>query len=79
MVKEFNECTIQADKQVDTIIDSKEHVDERNQLRNASAEPVYVINDSEKLVVDGINPRSDPSVATHTTNGISDTDTTEGI
>ena len=27
MVKEFNECTIQSEKQVDTIIDSKEHVD----------------------------------------------------
>ena len=79
MVKEFNECTIQSDEQIDTIIDSKENIDTRNWLRNDSTEQVDVINDSKKLVVDGINPRSDPSVATHTTNGISDTDTTEGI
>ena len=32
-----------------------------------------------KLVVDGGDPKSDPSVATHTTNGISDTDTTNKI
>ena len=60
MVKEFNECTIQSDKQVDTIIDSKEHVDARNWLRNDSAEQVDVINDSEKLVVDGSDRKSDP-------------------
>ena len=79
MVKEFNECTIQSDKQVDTIIDSKEHVDARNWLRNDSAEQVDAISDSEKLVVDGSDPKSDPSVATHTTNGISATDTTNRI
>ena len=38
-----------------------------------------MINDSEKLVVDGNDTKSDPSVATHTTNRISDTDTTDGI
>ena len=38
-----------------------------------------MLNDSEKLVVDGSDPESDPSVATHITNGISDTDTTNGI
>ena len=48
MVKEFNECAIQSDEQVDTIIDSKEHVDVRNWLRNDSAEQVDVINDSKK-------------------------------
>ena len=76
MVKEFNECTIQSDKQVDTIIDSEEHVDVRNWLRNDSDEQVDVINDSEKLVVDGNGPKSDRSVSTHTTNRISATDTT---
>ena len=30
MVKEFKGCTIQSDKQVDTAIDSEEHVDSRN-------------------------------------------------
>ena len=79
MVKEFNECTIQSDEQVDTIIDSKEHVDVRNWLINDSAEQVDAISDSEKLVVDGSDPKSDPSVAAHTTNGIPDTDTTNGI
>ena len=79
MVKEFNECTIQSDKQVDTIIDSKEHVDARNWLRNDSAEQVDVINDSEKLVVDGSDPKSNPSVATHITNRILATDTSNGI
>ena len=57
MVKESNECTIQSDKQVDTIIDSDEHVDARNWLRNDSAEQVGVINYSKKLVVDGNNPK----------------------
>ena len=52
MVKEFNEFTIQSDKQFDTIIDSKEHVDARNWLRNASAKQVDVINYSKKKVVD---------------------------
>ena len=52
MVKEFNECTIQSDEQVNIIIDSKEHVDARNWLRNDSAEQVDVINNSKELVVD---------------------------
>ena len=30
MVKEFNECTIQSNEQVDTIIDPKENVDARD-------------------------------------------------
>ena len=79
MVKEFKGCTIQSDKQVDTTIDSEEYVDARNWLRNDSAEQVDVISDSEKLVVDGSDPKSDPSVATHTTNGFSATHATNGI
>ena len=67
MVEKFKGCTIQSDEQVDTIIDFKEHVDARNWLRNDSAEQVDVINESETLVVDGSDPKSDPSVATHTT------------
>ena len=58
MVKEFNERTIQSDEQADTIIDSEEHVDARNWLRNDSGEQVDVINDSEKLFVDGNNPKA---------------------
>ena len=38
-----------------------------------------MLNDSEKVVVDGSDPKSDPSVATHTTNGFSDTRITNGI
>ena len=79
MVKEFNKCTIQSDEQVNTIIDSKEHVDARNWLRNDSTEQVDVINDSEKLVVDGSDPKRNPSVATHTTNVILATYTVNGI
>ena len=67
MVEHFKGCTIQSDKQVDTIIYSKEHVDTRNWLRNDSVEQVDVINESEKLIVDGSDPKSDPSVGTHTT------------
>ena len=36
------------------------------------------MSDSEKLVVDGSDPKRDPSVPTHTTNRILDTDTTNG-
>ena len=79
MVKEFKRCTIQSDEQVDTTIDSEEHVDAGDWLRNYSAEQVDAIIDSEKLVVDGSDPKRDPSVATHATNGLSDTDTTNGI
>ena len=79
MVKEFNACTIQSNEQVDTIIDSEEHVDARNWVRNDSAEQVGVINDFNKLVVDGSNTKSNPSVATQTTNGFSGTDSTDGI
>ena len=79
MVKEFNECTIQSDEQVDTTIDSKEHVDARNWLRNNSDKQVDAISDSKKLVVDGSNPKSDPSVATHITSRIPDTHTSNRI
>ena len=79
MVKEFNECTIQSDKQANTIIDSEEHVDARNWLRNESAEQVDAKKDFEKLVMDGNDPKNCPSVATHATNGISDIDTNTGI
>ena len=79
MVENFKGCTIQSDEQVDEIIDSEEHVDARNWLRNNSAEQVDVINDSEKLDMDGSYPKSNPIEATDTTNGISATDTTKGI
>ena len=79
MVENFKGFTIQSDEQVDTKIDSKEHIDARNWLINDSAEQVDVTNDSEKLIVDGSDPKSDPSVATHTTNRILATDTTNGI
>ena len=79
MVKEFNECTIQSNEQVNTIIDSKEHVDAMNWLRDDSAEQVDIINDSRKMVVYGRDPKSNTSVATYTTNRISATDTTNRI
>ena len=79
MVEIFIGFTIQSDEQVGEIIDSEEHVDGRNRLRNNSAEQVDVINDSEKLVLDGSNPKIDPNEDTHTTNGISATDTTNRI
>ena len=79
MVKEFKGCTIQSDEQVDKIIASEEHVDVGNWLRNDSAKQVHTIIDSETLVVDGSDPKSDPSVATHTTNRILDNDTTNRI
>ena len=60
---------------VEDISDSKEGVEDRND----SAKHVDVLNDSEKLVVDGSDPKSDPSVATHTTNGILYIATTNGI
>ena len=40
---------------------------------------VDAIIDSDKLVVDGSDPKSDPRVATHTTNRILATHTTNGI
>ena len=81
---------IDSDKQVDEINDSEEQVDARNWLRNDSTEQfdaiinnsdkqVDTIRYSEKLVVDGSDPKSDPRVATHNTNRISDTHTTNGI
>ena len=79
MGKEFKGCTIQSDKQVDKIIDSEEHVDARNWLRNNSAKQVDAISDPKTFVMDGSDPKSDPSVATHTTNRILATDTTNGI
>ena len=42
-------------------------------------EQIDAISDPEKLVADGSDPKSDPSVVIHTTNGILDTDTTNGI
>ena len=79
MVESFKGCNIQSYKQVDEIIDSEEHVDARNWLRNDSAENVGVTKDSKTLVVDGSDPKSDPSVATHTTNRIAATYTTNVI
>ena len=64
---------------MDTTIDSEEHVHVRNWLRNDSAKQVDAISDSKKLVVGGSDPKSDPSVATHNTNGISITDTNNGM
>ena len=51
----------------------------RNWLRNNSAKQVDAISDSDKLVVDGSDPKSDPRVAIHTTNGFSATHTTNRI
>ena len=79
MVEIFKGCSIQSDKQVDEIFDSKEQFEARNWLRNDSTEQVDVLINSENLVVDGSDPKIDPIVATHTTNRISDTDTTIGI
>ena len=79
MVENFKGCSIQSDEQVDEIVDSKEQFEARNWLRNDSTEQVDVLNDSKKLVVDEIDPKSDPIVATNTTNRISDTNTTIGI
>ena len=47
MVKEFKGCTIQSDEQVDTTIDSEEHVDARNWLRNDSNEHIDAISYSK--------------------------------
>ena len=38
-----------------------------------------MLNDSENFVVDGSDPKIDPSVATHTTNVISSTYTTNRV
>ena len=70
MVKELKRCIIQSDEQVYKTIDSGEHVDAMNCLRNDSLRQVDTISDSKKLVVDGSDPKSHPSVATHTTNVI---------
>ena len=59
----------------DDIRDSKKGVEDRND----SAEQVDVFNYSENLLRDESDPKSDPNVATHTTNRISATDTTNGI
>ena len=69
MVNGFKGCTTQSDELVDTKIYSKEHVDVRNWLRNDYAEQVDAISYSKKFVMDGSNPKSNPSVATHTING----------
>ena len=57
MVENFKGCTIQSDKQVDKIIASDKHVDVRTWLRNDSAKKVVAISDSERLVVDGSDPK----------------------
>ena len=49
MIENFKGCTIQSDNQVDKIIDSKEHVDPRNWLRNDSAEQVDAISYSDMI------------------------------
>ena len=79
MVENFKGCSSQSDEKVDTVIDSKEHDDARNWLQNDSTEQVDVTNDSEKLVVDGSDPKNNPSKSTHTTNRTSATSTTNGI
>ena len=50
-----------------------------NWFRNDSTKQVDAISDSKRLVVDGSDPKINPSVATHTTNGISATHITNGI
>ena len=75
MVENFKGCSNQSDEQVDDISDSKEGVEDRND----SFEEVGVLNDSENLVVDESDPKSDPILATHNTNVISATNTTNGI
>ena len=79
MIESFKGFTIQSDEQVEKIIDSEEHVDARNWLRNDSAKQVDAISDSKKLVVDGSDPKIDQRVANHTTNAISATETTNII
>ena len=46
-VEIFKGCSIQSDKQFEEIIDSEEHVDAKNWLRNDSSKQVEVTNDSE--------------------------------
>ena len=75
MVEKFKGSSIQSDKGVDDISDSKGRVEDRND----SAEQVDGLNDSENLVVDGSDPKSNANVATHTTNGVSASDTSNGI
>ena len=64
MVEIFKGCSIQSDKQVDDISNSKEGVEDRNE----SFKEVDVLNDSENFVVDGSDPKSDSNVDTHTIN-----------
>ena len=75
MVENFKGCSIQSDKQVDDIRDSKEGVEDRSN----SFEEVDVLNDTEILVVDGSDSKSDLNVATHTSNKNVSTYTTNGI
>ena len=79
MVENFKGCTIQSTINDDKLIYSEEYVDARNWLRNDSAKHVDAIGDSDKLVVDGSNPKTDPMVATHTANRISAKHATNGI
>ena len=60
---------------LDNISDSKEGVEDRND----SAKQFDVLNNYEHVVVDGSDPKSYPSVATHISNLISVTNTTNGI
>ena len=59
IVQNFIGRSILSDKQDEKIVDSKEQVGASNWLRNDSDEQVDVLNDSEILVVDGSNPKSD--------------------
>ena len=72
--EEIKRNIIYSKEHVDEIINSEEHVYARNWLRKDSTKQVGVTNDPEKLVVDGSDPKSDQSVATHTTNKILATD-----
>ena len=46
MLENFKGCSIQSDKQVDEIFDSKEQFEARNWLRNDFAEQINMLNDS---------------------------------
>ena len=51
----------------------------RGRERVANAKQVDAISNYKKLVVDGSDPKSDPTVPAHTTSGMSATHTTNGI
>ena len=60
---------------IEDISDSKEEVDNINNF----SKQIGVTNNSENLIVDGSDPKSDSSGATHTTNRISATHATNRI